>query len=314
MPRAICCGFLMVTLWGLAGCGDEAGGPPGTDRATGCEGEALAPGDHEFTFEYDGETREYHIHVPPGYDASLPTPLVANYHGLTSDKDQQALFSEMNALADAEGFLVVYPNGLDNSWNGGACCPPSSTNMVDDVGFSRELVQQVGSQACVDSERVYATGMSNGGFMSHRLACEASDVFAAFGPVAGVLGLPPEDCTPERPVPIIHFHGTEDPLVAYESGDGFAGVVDTMQGWADRNGCDATPEETFRNGDAHCDSWSGCDADVEVTLCTIDGMGHCWPGSETGESICPSFGFGPGSLDIDANAHMWDLFVDSPLP
>lgn len=308
MPRTNCCCYLAVTLLALAGCGDENTGPPGAVKAAGCEGDALAPGDHHFTFDYDGETREYHVHVPPGYDASQPTPLVANYHGHRSDNQQQALFSEMNALADAEGFLIAYPNGLDNSWNGDACCPPSTNNMVDDVGFSRELVQQVGSQACVDSERVYATGMSNGGFMTHRLACEASDVFAAFGPVAGVLGLSPEDCTPERPVPIIHFHGAKDPIIDYD------GAVNTMQGWADRNGCDATPEETFRNGDAHCDSWSGCDAGVEVTFCTIDGMGHCWPGSATSDSICPTLDLGPGSLDIDANAHMWDLFVDSPLP
>lgn len=306
----------------VAGCGGDGGGRTGPEESTGCAGGTLQSGDQTVTLQHGGLTREYLLHVPDAYDGAEPWPLVLNFHGFTSDATQQVAFSDMSATADAEGFLVAYPQGVlppeggPRSWNGGTCCGHAASEGIDDVGFARAVVDDVAADGCVDLRRVFATGMSNGGYLSHRLACEASDVFAAAGPVAGVLGIPAEECTPERPVPLVHLHGTEDTLVPYEGGGAGGGesVPDMMQGWADRNGCAAEPSESFQNGDAHCDTWSGCDDGVEVTLCTIEGMGHCWPGSELGVSICPSLGFGEGSLDISANDRMWELFAQFPMP
>lgn len=307
---------LPMALLALAGCGDGGGG--GADapplQSPGCESPELAAGSHMLTLDHGGRTRELTVYVPATVDGAAPTPLVLNFHGFGSDAFQQRAFSEMDATADAEGFIVVYPNGVQNSWNGGTCCGTAASEEVDDVGFAVAIAEELGRLACIDERRVYATGMSNGGFMSHRLACEASDTFAAVGPVAGVLGIP--ECNPTRPMPIVHFHGTADPLVPYE-GEGVVNsesVPEMMGGWAERNGCNPEPSETFRNGDAHCDTWSGCDAGVETTLCTIDGMGHCWPGSEFGADICPTLSFGPGSLDISANQRMWELFEQHSLP
>jgi polyhydroxybutyrate depolymerase len=273
----------------------------------------LPPGDSTIMIDHGGVTREYTLHVPPGYDGSQRVPLVMNFHGFTSNMAQQVIFSAMNPTSDARGFIVAYPNGLANpggtsqSWNAGACCAFGDTTR-DDVGFTRAVVADISSKACIDPKRVYSTGMSNGGFMSHYLACEATDLFAAIGPVAGVLGIPDAECQPSRPISVIHFHGTMDTLVPYNGGGtAGAGVAAMFAEWGARNGCTGDPVQTFTNGAAHCDTYDSCNAGVKVTLCTIDGMGHCWPG----QSYCP---FGTANTDIVANDVMLDLFEQYTLP
>jgi polyhydroxybutyrate depolymerase len=305
---------------GIAGsAGNPSGGSAGSAGA-GASGGAPActkpaePGNSTHTLVHAGTERQYSLHVPPGYDGVKWMPLVLNFHGYTSNMAQQSLFSGMNATADAEGFVVVYPNGLKNtvngnqSWNAGACCAFGDSDR-DDVGFVDALLDDLASRLCIDDKRVYATGMSNGGFMSYFLACERAQRFAAIGPVAGVLGVPSASCTPSRAVPVIHFHGTEDTLVPYDGGgaSGFASVPNTISGWVARNGCSGQPAQTFSNGAARCETTAGCAEGAEVVLCTIDGMGHCWPG----QAFCP---FGNGSTDISANQAMWDFFERFALP
>ncbi|MBK8260843.1 MAG: prolyl oligopeptidase family serine peptidase [Nannocystis sp.] len=269
-----------------------------------CPGGGLGPGDHTIQLTHDGMARSFNLHVPPSYDPGAPTPLVVNFHGLTSNAGQQAFFSGMTPLADAEGFLLAYPEGHMSSWNAGECCGGAQSAGVDDVGFARALVAEIQAITCVDERRIFATGMSNGGFMTNRLACAANDLFAAFAPVSAVLVTEP--CLPARPVPIMAFNGTLDTLVSYNGGL-FLGAPATFLAWAERNGCVGEPVQTFQKGAATCETFDDCEDGVTVTLCTIDPMGHCWPG----QSFCP---FIPANTDISANQEMWKFFQEHPLP
>src|SRR5262249_14911081 len=151
----------------------------------------------------------------------------------------------MDALADTEGFIVVYPDSPDTSWAAGSCCSMyldggGGNPNRDDVGFARALVDEISKDACIDSKRIYTTGMSNGGFMTQLLACEAADLFAAAVPVAGMVGV---DCKPSRAIPVMDFHGTADMTVPYDDstmlGSEGVGIPDMMSLWAMRDGCTA---------------------------------------------------------------------------
>lgn len=293
---------------GASGSGGAAGasGSSSTGGQTnGCSGGTLQPGNSNRKLTVGGIEREYNLHVPASYDPATPIPLVLNFHGYTSNMEQQEFFSMMSPKADSAGFIVAYPNGLKNpngnqSWNAGACCAYDDLER-DDVGFVNAMLDDLEGAGCIDQKRVYATGMSNGGYMSHLLGCKLADRIAAIAPVAGVLGIPAAECQPARPIPVIHFHGTEDTLVLYDS------VPDTFAGWAERNGCTDTPKQTLLNGTAHCEAYEACDAGVSVTLCTLEGEGHCWPG----QTICP---FGAATTDLIADDAMWDLFEKTTLP
>ena len=293
---------------GTGGNGERADGGP---IAAGCSGRpAPAAADDTWTLASGGLMRTVHVHVPPGYDPARATPLVLDFHGYTSNAAQQDLLSQMTAKADAAGFIAVLPEGTGSSpsWNAGACCGEAVSNGVDDVGFVRDLLDAAAARLCVDAHRVYATGMSNGGFLSHRLGCELGDRIAAIAPVAGVLGVP--TCTPSRPMPVIHFHGTADTLVPYDGNPsmGFPSVPDTFAGWAERDQCRGAPVETFRMNDAHCSSYLDCAGGAAVTLCTVDGGGHTWPGG----TPVPALGYTTPYLS--ATDAMWSFFQAHPLP
>jgi polyhydroxybutyrate depolymerase len=254
--------------------------------------------------------------------------VVLNFHGFTSDSSQQILLTNMNAKADAEGFIAVHPDGTGvvKSFNAGLCCGEALDNNTDDVGFVRDMLDNLASDLCVDPQRIFATGMSNGGFLSHRLACELADRIAAVAPVAGVMGLP--SCTPVRPVPIMHFHGTADPLVPYMGGQPldlpefggvlptFPSVPDTFEGWRQRNGCPDPAQQpaaiTYQNGDVTCQTYQDCQGDAETTLCTVDGGGHTWPGGFPIEAV--AIYLGHTTMDIVATDAMWTFFQRHPLP
>jgi polyhydroxybutyrate depolymerase len=273
-----------------------------------CSGKVAQPVDDVWTITSKGKSRTARVHVPRAYDPTHQTPVVLDFHGLGSDAAQQELLSFMSAKADKEGFIAVYPQGLDASWNAGACCGQSASSGVDDVGFVSDLLDALEARLCVNTKRVFATGMSNGGFLSHRLGCELSTRIAAIAPVAGVLGV--ATCNPSRPVPIVHFHGTADTLVPYEGSPtlGFPPVEDTFAKWGARDGCTGTPVETYRKGDAHCSKYPSCAGSAEVTLCTIDGGGHTWPGGAPVPSL------GKTSYDLSATDAMWAFFELHPMP
>ena len=183
----------------------------------------LGPGDHTRTLQVDGRSRNYIVHVPPKYDPKQPTPVVLVFHGGGSNAEQTVRFTGLNDKADKEVFIAVYPNGTGRfermlTWNGGNCCGYAMQNNVDDVAFTRSLLDDLATVANVDSKRVFATGISNGGIMCYRLASELSDRIAAIAPVAGTMGT--ETCNPKRPVSVMHFHGTDDTFLPFKGGKG----------------------------------------------------------------------------------------------
>lgn len=286
---------------------DETGTASTGADAPACSGATFRAGRrNDVELGFGGTLRSYDLYVPEGLDPQTPVPLVVNLHAYLSSDDLQANFSNFDEAADAAGVVVVYPRAEFNSWNAGACCGQAQLAGNDDVGFVRAVVADVQTQGCIDSRRIYATGMSNGGFMTHRLACEAADLFAAVAPVAGVIGVDAEACTPSRPVPVMHFHGTADFVVSYFGGL-FESVEGTIDGWVARNGCEGEPERIIDVGEAWCDAYSACEDGTEVVLCTVEGGGHCWPGNP---ACLGAF----STTMLDANDVMLEFFSGFSLP
>jgi polyhydroxybutyrate depolymerase len=254
----------------------------------------------------DGGARTMKVHVPASYDPKRPTPVVFNFHGFGSNADQENLLAKMNAKADKETFVTVHAEGTVNSWNAGACCGEAVNQNIDDVAFVGKMIDALEDRLCVDTKRVFATGMSNGGFLSHRLGCELADRIAAIAPVAGVMGMP--TCTPTRPISVMHFHGTADGLVPYNGNpsQNFIPVQTSFGDWAKRDGCTGQPEETFSKGDSKCSTYKTCAQGAEVTLCTVTGGGHTWPGG----TPYPPLGY--TTTDLVATDAMWDFFKRHP--
>lgn len=226
----------------------------------------LAPGDSSRSLVHDGLTRTYELHVPPSYTGNDPVPLVLDYHGFSSFGAQQAVLSGFKELSDVEGFVVAYPDGVSNAHNGGICC----ISGIDDVGYARTLVARLKLDGNIDAARVYVTGLSNGGAMSHRLACEAADLFAAAAPMAFPISIDPTSaCQPSRPIPVLTFMGLTDVLVPY-AGGAFPSAQTTLDHWIETNECEDDDDvEHTESGLSFCDVYTDCEDDVQTGLCSI---------------------------------------------
>ena len=288
--------------------GSTGDGGSGGGAAPSCSGKPAVETDTDFVLPFDGDDREFRVHVPPGYDPSVPAPVVLVLHGYLETNDDIENITQMTPEADDRGYIVVYPQGRSTSWNAGNCCGSSQQLGVDDVGFINAMLDEIEAGYCVDTKRVFSAGFSNGAMLSHRLACESADRIAAIGPVSGPIGVP--TCTPSRPVPVQHFHGTADFVVPYNGGGftGFTSVAESTAGWVSRNGCDTVGTVTFDMGDATCETHSNCTAGADVVLCTLEGGGHQWPGGQSA---------GPGgviNMDIFASSALLDFFDAHPMP
>lgn len=285
----------------------------------------LIPGEHTFTKEYDGIPREYHVHVPVSYDPSSPAPLVVVLHGGGGKWASAQKGSGMDTVADEHGFIVVYPNsGQEGSWNVGPRARESRQSDVDDVSFIAALIEEVSSQASIDPKRIYATGLSNGGMMTYRLGCDLSETFAAIAPVETALMFHP--CEPTSPVSVMHFHGTADNVIPYNGGvsdpsvpglfaseDDTRSAEESVQFWADYNHCTSAIETTYQKGEVTCVTRTECAGNTEVTLCTITGGGHVWPGGsyELDQQWYQNI-VGHITPDISAAEAAWDFFDKHP--
>lgn len=235
-----------------------------TNAGTGC---AAAPTTSEldWTIEHDGRERRARVVLPDGYDVDRRWPLVLSIHALGSNAGLQESYTRMTEATRARGFVVIYPEGTGGSWNAGTCCG-TATARVDDVGFLAAVLDRAERELCVDVDRVHATGMSNGGYMTHRLGCELADRLASIAPVAGADAT--TRCEPARPLPVHLHHGTLDTVVPYLAG------AQARDAWRTRNGCTDESEVFFDEGGTTCERWR-CDAVVEQCRSTV---GHVWPG------------------------------------
>ena len=272
----------------------------------------------------DGRARTYRLHVPPSYDDSKRAPLVLALHGRLGTGEGQERLSHFDKISDEHGFIVVYPDGLDRSWADGRGKSPSDVKGVNDVRFLSELIEKLESQYQVDSSRIFATGMSNGGFMSGRLACDLADKIAAVGIVAASLSTNTAAiCKPAKPISVLILQGTDDPLVPFQGGalgkNGEGGEVlshnTAVQKFAILNRCAASPQrqhipDTANDGTStDLAIYEGCATGVEVRGYAVEGAGHTWPG---GMQYLPSAVIGKTSHNFDASETIWEFFAAHP--
>jgi polyhydroxybutyrate depolymerase len=284
----------------------------------------LGPGDHTRSLEVGGRTRSYILHLPPRYDPKRPTPVVLAFHGAMTNAPIMAWCSGLSDKADKAGFIVVYPNGTGKGnlllvWNSGGYHGPGAEQLPDDVAFVAAILDKLPRLAHVDPKRIYATGISNGGMMCYRLAAELAHRIAAIAPVSGTLAV--EKCRPRRPVPVMHFHGTEDDLVPFHGPDertakllAFKSVEETIRIWARIDGCPEKPKtialpDKLDDGTTVRQEVYGPGRDgAEVVLFVINGGGHTWPGRQW-----PVPWLGKTTRDISANDLMWEFFKKHPM-
>ncbi len=299
----------------------------------------LGPGIHDFTLEFGGDTRQYRVYVPASYDKTKAMPVILVLHGGGGQSHSQAQQTCpdgninnrlcLHNLGNKEGFIVVYPNGTagllahPRTWNAGNCCAEALRKNVDDVGFFRAMLNQLGNDFDIDEKKIYSTGMSNGAMMSYRLACQLSDKIAAIAPVSGGMGIEDSECNPVDPVSIIHFHGTLDPNYPYNGGysendisqTNFRSVQDSLDGWVTRDGCSKSPSSTELPDNINDGvtetliKYTGCDSNGEIELYRINNGGHTWPG---GYPNLPESLVGKLTYDINANQLMIDFFKSHP--
>jgi polyhydroxybutyrate depolymerase len=290
--------------------------------ASGC-GTAAPSGSTTLALTIGGRSRTVIVHVPTGYSGSSQEPLVLNMHGSGSTAAGQEAFTGMDATADSDGFIVAYPQGVITEgsgfdWNvpgvplvGGGSVPAGS---ADDVTFLTTLVHVLEQRYCIDARRVYATGFSGGARISSQLACDASNTFAAVAPVSGLRR--PTPCPTTRPVPVLAFHGTADPVDPY-GGHGEAywtySVPQAAKDWAVQDRCSAAAATSQVGTGATLTRYSGCAGGVTVELYSLTGEGHEWPG---GPHLPKSLTrvLGPQSDAVNANTVMWDFFAAHPMP
>lgn len=279
----------------------------------------FAQDDITATLIHDGETRDYTLHVPTNYQEGDELPLVINMHGFNSNMGQQRILSEFNPIADAENFLVVYPQGLyrTTSYGIGRHWNAYWGTDVDDLGFISHLIDYLHLTYDIDLSRVYATGLSNGGFMSYHLACEMSDRIAAIASVTGTMSYEElANCEPARSMPVMEIHGNWDLVVPYNGNASFAPAPEAVQFWVEHNACPNPPTHTDVPNTSSLDlctasfeHYEGCNDDSEVIFYTIDRGGHTWPGSDI-----PVPALGNTNWDFEASEVIWEFFKQHQHP
>ena len=303
--------------------------------APAADSPSLGPGSNRVDIQYGGIARSYIVHVPPQASGEGALPVILNFHGAGSNATQQEHYSGMDATADRDGFVAVYPNGTGRgtrmlTWNAGGCCAYAAFHEIDDVGFTRALIDDLATRVRIDRARVYATGISNGGMMSFRLGVEASDRIAAIAPVEGALVV--QTSGPARPMPLMLFNSLDDRYVPYNGRVGLLGrlshktaypsvpsVDEEVARWRSFDGCPRDPQvaPALKGAPSSPDEgksatryeWGPCAGGTRIVLWKLAGSGHVWPGA--GLNVV---WLGPATQVINANDQMWQFFHNFSVP
>lgn len=273
-------------------------------------GSSLAQTTLNESYIFGGVTRDYHVYVPAIYSVQNAVPLVINLHGYTSNNAQQEAYADFRPIADTANFILVHPNGtfdqsLNRYWNF------FGLPVVDDIGFLSSLIDTMRSHYHIDTNRIYFTGLSNGGFMSFELACKLSHRVAAIASVAGgMISAQQTNCTPSHPVPVMYIHGTADATVSYT---GVGGIIASLpvdsliSYWVQKNQCN--PIANFSNvPDIVSSDLSTAEHYVyenglkgsTVEFYKIIGGTHTWPGAP--------INLGVTNMDFKASQEIWRFF------
>ena len=303
-------------------------------RSAGCGPGAttVAAGSTKLDITSGGDARWYHRNVPPAHNGTTPVPLVLDLHGYSEGADVHLMMSGLEKFGDGKGFVTLTPQGT------GPVPRWDTEKGSKDLAFLGDVLDAAESQLCIDTNRVYVTGLSNGAFMTSAVACFFSDRVAAVAPVAGARTI--TGCRPMRPVPVVAFHGTADQYVTFDGGlgeqalnlpapDGSGkklrdtltpnalkaragdSIPEIMAAWAKRNGCRPGSSEQPVAADVTKVSYH-CPPAGETVLYRATGAGHTWPGSTFSQSIASLVG--PTAMDISADEIMWDFFREHPMP
>ncbi|MFC5408632.1 alpha/beta hydrolase family esterase [Larkinella bovis] len=307
--------MIHIIKWGLfvALCGMGA-----------CQEPNEPSGEHTYRFtetlSVNGRNRSFVLNLPPDYyEKSASYPLVIGLHGFGGSASQFEEDYQFTQKANQASFLVVYPEGVASggplglrSWNAGGCCGYAQETQVDDVQFIRSLIDRLIANYRIDPKRVFVTGMSNGGMMAYRLACELSDKVAAIAAVSSTM-IVAKPCQPGRAVPILHIHSLPDSKVPYRGGTGLGGyyfppVDSVLNVWASLNGCQQAPTTVDRTGYT-LQEWSGCVPKTAVQAYLTSDGGHAWPGGLLARQQADV-----PSKAIKATDIIWDFFSRYQLP
>jgi len=281
---------------------------PATAQPSATPAPTLPPGDSTRTLTVGSLERMYLLHIPSGLNGQSPVAVVFVFHGLTGSGEAIQVMSGFNEVSDQNGFVVVYPNGFEQSWNGSGCCGEAVNQAIDDLSFVRQMLADIGTFVQVDPKRIYSTGFSNGAIFSYRLACEMSETFAAVAPVSGWLLTDP--CQPQQPVSVMHVHGSNDDfngaanrmmIKGHLTDVVFPAVEQGIATWAQLDGCSGKPQvEQQLQGVVTHTVYGDCKAGSAVELYTFKNGGHSWPS--------------PYAFPALSSPGIWDFFKAHPKP
>jgi len=252
-------------------------------------------GIHSVQIVSSGKARTFELYVPPGLQDNNLRPTLFMWHGYSSNPAKVMQFTNINAFAENEKWLAVYPvgTGLIKGFNGAGCCPGVSAN---DVQFAKDIISYLSTEMCFDNNNVFSTGFSNGGFMTHRLACEVPQLFKGFAVHSGLIGKT-FACSPSQGVPMLMAHGDADTTVPYYGNGNWDAFADVAGRWATNNNCGSEDNavSTLSTETTQCVRYNNCGKGVPVEFCTVVGLDHHWSGDR--------------NFDVEFTSYLFDFFL-----